>query len=142
MAEAYRFSRQARRPFGIAMVAVAVLGLVLLIFALDAAPLVIAVFALIVAPAIWEVARNSESRLVLDDATLGWSSGARKGEIPLDQIDEVVLSTTLDFAARARVLTKSGQKVRLPMECIPPGRDLDAELERRGVRHRRSMFGR
>ena len=140
MAEPFRFERRARRPFGIAMVAVAVLFLGVLVFALDASPLVVALFALITAPAVWEVLRDSRAWLKVDDTALTWQAGARRGNVALAQIDEVVLSTTFDLAPRARVRLKSGERFRLPMECLPPGRALDAALEARGVSHRRAFF--
>ncbi len=140
MAETLNFQRPARRPMGLAMLAVAVVVLLGLIFVVEAHWVIVALFAAIAAPAFWEAIRNQRASLTLDDTVLSWTSGARSGAVELSDIDEVVLTTTLDFSQRARVQLVRGGRVRIPPECLPGGRDLDVALTERGIRNRRSMF--
>ncbi len=139
MTEPLRFERRARRPFGIAMVAVALICLGLLIFAIDAHPVLVAIFAIIIGPALWDVIRDSRSTLSLDDTHLRWITGARDVSVPLTEIDEVVLATTMDFSQRATIRLRDGRKIRIPPQCLPGGRMLDTALEERAVIHRRSL---
>ncbi len=132
--------RSARGPRSLALIGIAVLVLLGMIFVVGAALWVIAVFALLTIPAIYDALRGARARLVLNDLTLGWESGRRDQMIPLGRIEEVTLSTSLDFSQRATVQLTTGEKLRIPPECLPGGRLLDAELEARGVPHRRSLF--
>ncbi|MBT8457639.1 MAG: hypothetical protein KJO15_16210 [Alphaproteobacteria bacterium] len=138
--EPLSFERRARRPAGLAMVGVALAALLGLIFALDAHPVIVALFALLVAPALWDVIRDSHASIHLDETTFRWQSGARKGAVPFEEIDEAVLSTTLDFSQRASLRLKDGRRQRIPPECLPGGRVLDVALTERGVANRRSLF--
>jgi len=61
--------------------------------------------------------------------------------VPLGRIAEVRLATTLDFSQRATLLLDSGERLRIPPECLPPGRLIDAALAARGLPHQRSLFG-
>ena len=132
--------RSARDPRSLALIGIAVLVLLGMIFVVGAALWVIAVFALLTIPAIYDALRGARARLVLNDLTLGWQSGRRDQMIPLGRIEEVTLSTSLDFSQRATVQLTTGEKLRIPPECLPGGRLLDAELQARGVPHRRSLF--
>ena len=132
--------RSARGPRSLALIGIAVLVLLGMIFVVGAALWVIAVFALLTIPAIYDALRGARARLVLNDLTLGWESGRRDQMIPLGRIEEVTLSTSLDFSQRATVQLTTGEKLRIPPECLPGGRLLDAELQARGVPHRRSLF--
>ena len=140
MTEPLFFERRARRPFGIAMVAVALVCLAVLIFGIDAHPLLVTLFAIIVAPALWDVLRDNRATLALNDTHLSWTAGAQKIEIPFTEIDEVVLATTMDFSQRATIQLRDGRKIRIPPQCLPGGRVLDTALEARAVIHRRSLF--
>ena len=139
--EPFRFERRARRPFGLYMVGTALLGLGVLIFGIGAHPVVVTIFALVIAPAVWDVLRDAVAWIEIDDRALRWQSGARGAELPLSEIEEVILSTTLDISQRAKVSTVEGTRMRIPPECLPGGRALDAALAARGVTHRRSLFG-
>lgn len=140
MAEVYVFERPARRPFSYAMVGVAVVGLLALIFGINAHPLVITLFALIIAPAIWDVIKGNTATLEITETSIAWKSGAREATVPFENIDEAVLSTTLDFSQRATLHFKGGGKVRIPVECLPPGRVLDQEFTSRNIPNKRSLF--
>jgi|GEM_PF-3499832 len=132
--------RSARGPRSLALIGIAVVVLLGMVFVVGAALWVIAIFALLTIPAIYDALRGARARLVLNDLTLGWESGRREQMIPLGRIEEVTLSTSLDFSQRATVQLTTGEKLRIPPECLPGGRLLDAELEARGIPHRRSLF--
>ena len=140
MAEPLFFERRARRPFGLVMVLCALGFLAVLIFAIDAHPLVVTLFALFSAPAVWDVIRDSVATLQLDDTSIAWKSGARSRNIALKDIEIAVLSTSLDLSGRATLHLVSGEKIRVPFECLPGARVLERALEARGVPHRRSFF--
>lgn len=122
------------------MVGAGLVFLGLLIFAVGAHPLIVAIVALLIAPALWDVLRDACATLTVDDTSIGWQTGARTASVPFTAIDEVVLATTLDFSQRASLRLTDGGRVRIPPECLPGGRRLDAALEARGVRNRRSLF--
>jgi hypothetical protein len=141
MAEPFRFERSAREPRALALIGLSGLAILGLLLVVDAAWWVVAILALLSLPAIVEALRDARATLALDDGGLRWSSGRRARAVPLDRIAEVRLATTLDFSQRASVLLDTGQRLRIPPECLPPGRTLDAALAARGIPHRRSLFG-
>ncbi|MEL6645794.1 MAG: hypothetical protein AAFQ79_17820 [Pseudomonadota bacterium] len=140
MATELAFTRNARRPAALAMVGVALVILLVLIFAVNAHPLIVTIFALLIAPAVWDVWRNADATLTVDDTGIRWSSGPRQAGAEWEAIDEVILATTLDFSQRASLRLTDGGRMRVPPECLPGGRVLDGVLEARGIRHRRSLF--
>ena len=140
MADPLVHRRHARSPRGVAIVAVALALIIGAVVLIDAAWWIAGIFLVLTLPAIWDLIRNREATLRLDDATLDWSSGRRAQSVPLAQIDQVSLSTTLDFSQRATVQVKSGEKLRIPPECLPGGRQLDRALDARGISNRRSLF--
>ena len=140
MAEPFRFERRARGPRALALIGTALAGLLGLVL-LGAAWWITAGLALLALPALVEAARDARATLTLDDRRLAWSSGRRAQSVPLARIAEVRLATTLDFSQRATVEADTGERLRIPPECLPPGRDLDAALAARDVAARRSLFG-
>ena len=114
--------------------------LALFIFVIDAHVLIVVITALAVAPALYDLIRGATATLWLTEAEIGWTTGPRRVALPLERVDEVKLATTLDFSQRATLLLKDGQRLRIPPECLPGGRVLDTEFERRGIAHRRSLF--
>jgi hypothetical protein len=140
MAEPLRFERSARGPRALALIGTALAAIAALIL-LGAAWWIIAGLALLALPAVVEAARDARATLTLDDHALSWSSGRRAQSVPLPRIAEVRLATTLDFSQRATVHADSGEKLRIPPECLPPGRTLDEALTARAIPHRRSLFG-
>lgn len=136
----FRFERPARRPTGIALVAAGVMVLLFLVFAVGAHPLIVAALALVIAPAVWDIARDSRATFEIADGAIAWQSGRRGGRADLARLDEAKLATTLDFSQRLTLLMKDGTRVRVPPECLPGGRVLDAEFTRRGIPNRRSLF--
>jgi hypothetical protein len=141
MAEPFRFERSAREPRALALLGTAAAALVFLVVVVGAAWWVTGGLALLALPAALDALRGARATLAIDDRTLSWSSGRRGQDIPLDRLAEVQLATTLDFSQRASLLLSTGQRLRIPPECLPPGRALDAALARRGISYRRSLFG-
>lgn len=122
------------------MVAAALALVAFLAVVVDAAWWVVALAALLTLPALADILRGARARLTLDDGALAWTSGSRGRTVPLSEIDEVVLTTALDFSQRAKVLLCDGGSHRIPPECLPGGRILDAEFAARSVPHRRGLF--
>jgi len=141
MAEPFRFERSAREPRALVLLATAGLVLAGLVLAVEAALWVTGTLALLALPAALDALRDARATLSIDDRTLSWSSGRRGQSIPLDRLAEVRLATTLDFSQRASLLLDTGEHLRIPPECLPPGRTLDTVLAERGIRHHRSLFG-
>jgi hypothetical protein len=140
MADPFTFERSAREPRALALIAIACLVLLALIVVVDAALWIVAILALLTLPAVIDAVRDTRARLVLDDSALDWRSGRREQSLPLARIEEVRLATRLDFSQRATVHLVTGEKLRIPPECLPPGRTLDGALAARGVPHHRSLF--
>jgi hypothetical protein len=140
MAEPFRFARSARGARALGLIGVALAALLGLIL-LGAAWWIAGALALLTLPAVVEAIRDRRATLTLDDAALSWSSGRRARRVPLARIAEVRLATTLDFSQRATVRADTGERLRIPPECLPPGRELDAALAARGIPNSRSLFG-
>ncbi|NRB00616.1 MAG: hypothetical protein HRU32_12480 [Rhodobacteraceae bacterium] len=133
-------TRPARAPAPMITVALIWIAGLLATFLIDAALWMIAILLAFTFPAMWDAAKNRVSRLRLDDETLSWSNGVSEAQIPLDRIEHVSLHTGLDFSQRARIKLKTGEKTRIPADCLPPRRQLDAALAARGIPHTRSLF--
>lgn len=140
MADPLRFERSARGPRALALIATSAATMLALIL-LGAAWWITAALALLTLPAVIEAIRDARATLTLDDHALSWSSGRRAQSVPLPRIAEVRLATTLDFSQRATVHADTGERLRIPPECLPPGRALDDALKARAIPHRRSLFG-
>jgi hypothetical protein len=140
MADPLRFERSARGPRALALIATSAATMLALIL-LGAAWWITAALALLTLPAVVEAIRDARATLTLDDHALSWSSGRRAQSVPLPRIAEVRLATTLDFSQRATVHSDTGERLRIPPECLPPGRALDDALKARAIPHRRSLFG-
>jgi hypothetical protein len=141
MAEPFRFERSAREPRALALLAAAGLVLAFLVLVVGAAWWITGGLALLATPAAIDALRDARATLSLDDGTLTWSSGRRGQAIPIGRIAEVRLATTLDFSQRASLCLDTGERLRIPPECLPPGRALDAALADRRIPNHRSLFG-
>lgn len=141
MAEPFAFERRARDSRALALVGLSAVVILALVFVFDAAWWIPAAIGLLTLPAAVEALRDSRARLRLDQRALSWTSGRRTQDVPLGRIVEVRLATTLDFSQRATVQIDTGERLRIPPECLPPGRALDAALAANGLPHRRSVFG-
>ncbi len=138
--EAFTHTHRARAPKQLAIVVIGLLLMAGLLVVFQAVWWLVALLALVAVPAVIDILRDRRATLRVDDTHLTWESGRRNGEVPLERIAKVKLRTTFDLSQRAQVLLKDGQKTRLPMECLPPGRVLDAAFEARGVPTERGLF--
>lgn len=141
MAEDFRFERHARDPRALALLGLSVLSILGLWLVVEAVWWIPAAVGLLTLPAAVEALRDSRSCLLLDGQTLSWSSGRWTQRVPLGRIAEVHLATTLDFSQRATLRLDTGERLRIPPQCLPPRRALDEALAVRGLPHRRSLFG-
>ncbi len=131
---------RARAPRQLAIVAIGLVAILATVFLFDAALWVAGLLALVAVPAVVDIAMDRRATLNLDDTHFSWKSGNRTGSVPLEQIAKVKLRTTFDLSQRAQLFLKDGQKTRLPVECLPPGRALDDALSARNVPIERGMF--
>lgn len=140
----YRFEASARGPRAFVALGLWWGGLIAAWAFLDASPWIILPLALVTLPALYEMGRGSKARLEIDSDEVRWSTGRRSARMALSEIDKVRLDTRLDFSLRMSLVRPDGRKVRLPYECVPPGKSLETELNRRGIaveRHHFSLLG-
>ncbi|MEM1073980.1 MAG: hypothetical protein AAF665_00895 [Pseudomonadota bacterium] len=143
-ADPFRFEREGRSRATLAAIAAVWSGLIAAIVLVDAALWLMAFLALFTLPALWDLFRNPKSGLSFTDQHLKWFTGRREAALLWGEIDRVRLDTRLDFSVRATAVLHSGQKIRLPFECTPPDKILEAALNARGVqteRHHFSLIG-
>ena len=140
MSENFIFSRSGRQWSSIIYTSLAVIGLIVLIFGLNAHPLIAAFFAVIVTPAVWDVIANNRAEMEITKSNIRWQVGKRANSAQLDEIDRVKARTGLDFSQRITISMHDGSRRSIPPACIPPGRVLDAELKARGVWVDRTIF--
>ncbi len=139
-AVAFRFSRRGRSPRLVGILICIYAALLAAILLIDAAWWLMALLALPTLPALYDLYANPEAGLTLDDTALRWRSGGRRGELALDEIDHMRLDTRWDFSVRATAVLKSGRKIRLPDESLPPHRELEQAIEARRMRVERHHF--
>lgn len=126
------------------MVAAVWLALIAAYVVIEASPVILAIVALFTLPALWDLATNPLVRLSLTPQTLDWQRGKDKVTIPLNTIDHIRLDTRLDLSVRATVVLRSGQRLRLPPDTMPPHRPFEHALHAAGVstlRHHFSLRG-
>ena len=131
----------ARRPSTAITVAM-VLGL--LILARLAIDLHWAIFlggVLLTTPALYDLYRNPchGFDLTPTDITLT-APNTDPQHIPLAEIDQVTITTRLDFSARITILLQNGQKLRLHPAQTPPADQLAQVLTQHGVKIQRKHF--
>lgn len=138
--DAFLWTRQGRNP----VTFYAVLGtwavLLALLVLVDASPALMGFLALFTLPALWELYANPAAGLRIDRDTLSWYTGKRKAALDWSEVTHVRLDTRLDFSVRATAMLTAGRKVRLPYECTPPDKLLEAALNAHGVRTERHHF--
>ena len=140
MPDDFVFSRSGRQLSAVAYTIIAVTGLAVLIFGLNAHPLISAFFAVILLPAVWDVLANNRAEMKISKDRIQWRVGQRENDAKLDEIERVMARTGLDFSQRVSIRMRDGSRRSIPPACIPPGRVLDTELEARGVKVERTMF--
>jgi len=140
MTETYQFSRMSRTPRMMATLGLLYLALIGVYAALDAAWWVVIILALPTIPAVWDCWRNTRSGLSLGPDLLRWHSGQHVDELPLDEIDHASFNTRFDFSVRVTFFLQDGSKLYLRPQVIPPRRQLEPELQKRGIRTERHHF--
>jgi hypothetical protein len=140
MDEPYVYERSARDPRALALIGASLAVVLALILVVEAAWWITLLVGVATVPAVVEAFRDARSRLMLDATAISWESGHHRRSVPLSRVAEVTLATRLDFSQRASVHLTTGDRLRIPPQCLPGGRRLDAELAARGVPHRRALF--
>lgn len=139
-AEAFEFRRNGRNRTTMVTVLAIWTALGAAILYLDAALWLMGLVALLTLPAVWELFVNPAAGLDLTDRELSWFTGRRRAHLARGEIERVRLDTRLDFSVRATAVLTTGRKVRLPYECTPPHRILEAALNAHGIRTERHHF--
>ena len=106
----------------------------------DAAWWLMAIIALFTLPALWDYWRDTTAGLSLGEVQLTWYSGTRRGHLDLDEIDFMRFDTRWDLSVRVSAVLKTGKRIRLPYESLPPHKILERECEARHVRVERHHF--
>jgi len=137
---AYSHARRGRSPRLMGVLICIYAALIAAILVYDAAWWLMALLALPTLPALYDLYADPEAGLDLDDSTLRWHSGRRRGELALAEIDHMRFDTRWDFSVRVTAVLTTGRKIRLPAESLPPHRALEAALQARGLRVERHHF--
>jgi len=140
MTKTFQFSQRSRTPQLIATLGCVYAVLIGAYFAYDAAWWIISILALPTLPAVWDYWRDVQSGLSLDQDLIEWHSGLRSDSLPLEQIDYARFDTRFDFSVRLSFILQNGSKLYLPPQVLPPRRQLEPELQKRGVRTERHHF--
>lgn len=136
----FRFVRKNRSPRSIAILACLYAGLLALVVFFDAAWWLILLATLGTLPALWDVVQNSDAGSRLDTDKLSWHTGRRTGAISLSDIDFFRFDTRWDLSVRVSVILKTGKRLRLPDEAMPPHKQLEQALHQAGLRVERHHF--
>lgn len=140
----YRYEAAARSPRAYLALGLWWGGLLAAWAFLDASPWILLPLALVTLPALYEMGKGSSATLEIDSDEIRWTTGARGARMAWDEVERVRLDTRLDFSVRMSLVLPGGKRVRLPYECVPPSKALEAELDRRGIaveRHHFSLLG-
>ncbi|MEM7321029.1 MAG: hypothetical protein AAF408_18650 [Pseudomonadota bacterium] len=132
-----RHNRSWKTIAAVLLVYTLIAGAILL---LEARIWIVAPFALTTLPALWDLYHDTRAGLILDDIQLQWQTGERSAHIRLDEIEKMRFDTRWDFSVRVSACLKTGKKVRLPHECLPPHRALESEFQSRGLTVERHHF--
>ena len=136
----YRYEKQARTQRTLAILGAWWAMLAVLYFGLGAHPGIVAVLLLFSLPAVYDYGANATATLELTDRDIRWSSGRRSGAMPRAQIKRVRLDTRLDLSVRMTLETHQGGKLRLPYECVPKLKSLEAGLRSADIPFQRHAF--
>ena len=143
MADNFRFSHNARSPKLFSAIVAIYAFLLLAVLVFDAVWWLVACLALPTLPALWDLWRNTQSRLSLDQEQISWQSGTIASSVALNQIDYVRFDTRWDFSVRVTFILLDGRKCRLSPQVLPPHRQFEEALQARGlgtVRHHFRIF--
>lgn len=106
-------------------------------------PWLLALLALPALPALLDLVTDRRAGLVLAGPNLSWFSGRRTGTMRLGAIERVRFDRRWDLSVRVTLVATDGSETRLPAESLPPHRDLETALVKRGIhteRHHFSVF--
>lgn len=140
MGAAFVHARRQRRWLTAAVLIAVYAALAGAVIVIDAAWWLMAALALPSLPALWELFADPAAGLRLDARALSWHSGRRRAEIALSEIDHMRFDTRWDLSVRVSAVLKTGKRLRLPHESLPPHRVLAAECAARGLRIERHHF--
>ncbi len=136
----FSFTRQSRTPTALAAAASWAALLALLTLRFQAAWWVTAILALPLLMLLWDLWKNPEAGLTLGPRSIAWRSRTLQGEARLADIEKIRFDTRWDFSVRVTLLMRDGKRHRLPQESLPPHRDLEALLTKRGLQVERHHF--
>ncbi len=136
----FTFTRHNRSPRTVAILVCIYAALAGLVIMFGAALWIIAILALGTIPALLDVIRDTSAGMTLGSSTLTWHTGNRSGDIALAEIDYFRFDTRWDFSVRVSAVLKSGKRIRLPDETIPPHLELERLLQYAGHRVERHHF--
>ena len=139
-AETLSYRHRGRSVLTLAIVLGVWFVLIAVYLLLDAAVWIVLLLGAFTLPAIWELFTNSNAGLDLTQDGIAWFTGKRSASAGWDEIERFRLDTRLDFSVRATAVLTSGRKIRLPFECIPEHKALEAALHARGIRTERHHF--
>lgn len=106
----------------------------------QAALWIVILLALPLLPAGWDLWRNPKSGLSIGDTTFSWFTADRHDEISLQDIALLRLDRRLDLSFRATLITKAGQKIRLPQASLPAVDLLEQAFQQRSIPSARHHF--
>lgn len=136
----YTYTRSARSPRALILVALWWLVILILYTVLDAAPIIVLLLGCASLPSLFEIGAGATSRLQITASEIAWRSGRRGATLPRGQLKSVRLDTRLDFSLRMTLLTHQGAKIRLPYECVPPAADIETALQQHDIPYERHHF--
>ncbi|MCA0928926.1 hypothetical protein [Ruegeria profundi] len=136
----YSFTRNNRTRRGVLTLIGIYAGLLALVIVFDAAWWLVVLLGLTTLPALWDIIQDTQAGLTLDTDRIRWFSGNREGEVALSDIDHVRLDTRWDFSVRSALVLTSDKRIRLPDEAMPPHKELEAVLQKAGLRVERHHF--
>ena len=136
----FSFARRGRSNRAAVALIVTYVLIALAMALFDAAWWLMAIIALFTLPALWDYWRDTTAGLALGDTRLTWYSGARRGQLDLDEIDFMRFDTRWDLSVRVSAVLNSGKRIRLPYESLPPHKTLEQECQARRLRVERHHF--
>jgi hypothetical protein len=140
MTLSYTYTSQGRRPITALVVAVIWALLAFAYLWLEASAPVLGVLGAFTLPALYDLAANPRSSLILDAHSLRWRCGRQEAEIALSEIDHLRFDTRLDMSVRVSVVRPSGTKIRVPYPATPPHATFEALATQAGLKTRRHHF--
>lgn len=140
MTQPFEFTRHHRSQRTVVILICIYAVLIGLVIVFDAIWWLMALLALTTLPAIWDVFHDTNAGVHLDDQTLSWHTGKRKGEISLADIKDFRFDTRWDFSVRVSATLKNDKRIRLPDESLPPHKQFEQVLQSAGFAVERHHF--